>query len=136
LLQGVEVFAIEVEEAHAGENPDAGPEPAALEVGEEGEEIAEAEEEEDDRQEVSGGTEDEEEGVGGAGTDDADPVLDVLISWNSVDGEVVAIVGPQRDKNDYGKGKENDAENVISAVSFSLIRSCFSSHARRIIESG
>ena len=60
--------------------------------------------------------------------------MDIGIGWDVIDREILAIVRKQRNENDYGKGKEDDTQDVISTVTFSLIRSCFSSHARRIME--
>src|SRR5207247_7390192 len=87
------LICVQIEEANAAEQQDRGPDPAAMEIGHELEEIAQAETDQQDRQEICAGAEHKERGITEPGADRPDPVLNGPVGVGGVDREVVAMIG-------------------------------------------
>ena len=84
---------VQIEEADTAEQQDGRPDPAAMEVGHELEEITQAETKEEDWQDKSAGAEPKEQPIAEPGADLPDPIVSVRIGVGAVGGDVLGIIG-------------------------------------------
>ena len=126
------MVCVQIEEANAAEHQDQSPDPAAMEVSHELEQIAEAETEEQDRQKISASAESKEGRVAEPGADRPDPVESGGVGVGGIGRDILFIIGKESDERQHRDADQHDADDVAEAARVDLALRCVASHASRL----